>query len=150
MKSPMLPADHQAAVRRALALGRSGDPAVLPELIGMLHLPSNEIQRLAPSAIGKLVEFGADAEAAVAALAPLALKARHPQTQQYALRALKKCGPAAKGCVALYYQQEGKCLISVHPTDLHELDSLLSSKLRLFGYAVGCTEIEAGNHEHET
>lgn len=311
MKSPMLPADHQAAVRRALALGRSGDPAVLPELIGMLHLPSNEIQRLAASAIGKLVEFGADAEAAVAALVPLALKARHPQTQQYALRALKKCGAAAKSCVAdlrdlarnptqrdyvraaavttadaieqaaadaaagvchrcqrcgqavtakehsrsqqafqriycdrcfdevflerrkfetqvelnktieardgtmvqsggerriaewltqhnvLYrydakfriigefqirpdfylpeldvyieywgldtpqykmsmykkqtlYQQEGKRLISVFPADLCGLDNLLSAKLGMFGYKVGCTGIEAGNHEHET
>ncbi len=100
MKSPMLPKDHQAAVRRALALGRSGDAAALPELIGMLCMPSNEVQRLAASAIGKLVEFGADAETAVTALAPLALKARHPQTQQYAIRALKKCGVAAKDCVA--------------------------------------------------
>jgi HEAT repeat protein len=83
MKSPMLPADHQAAMRRVLALGRSGDAAVLPELIGMLRTPSNEVQRLAVSAIGKLAEFGADAGAAVAALAPLAMKARHPQTQQY-------------------------------------------------------------------
>ncbi|MBI2440028.1 MAG: HEAT repeat domain-containing protein [Lentisphaerae bacterium] len=94
----MLPSDHQAAVRRALALGRTGDPAALPELIGLLRTPSNEVQRLAASAIGKLAEFGADAEAAVAALAPLALKAGHPQTQQYAIRALKKCGAAAKGC----------------------------------------------------
>lgn len=99
MKSPMLPADHQAAVRRALELGRSGDPAALPELIAMLRLPSNEVQRLAASAIGKLAEFGADQKAAVAALAPLALSARHPQTQQYAIRALSKYGTAAKGCV---------------------------------------------------
>ena len=99
MKSPMLPADHQTAVRRALALGRGGDPAAMPELVAMLRLPSNEVQRLAVSAIGKLVEFGADGDAAVAALAPMALKARHPQTQQYAIRALRKCGAAAKGCV---------------------------------------------------
>jgi hypothetical protein len=99
MKSPMLPADHQAAVRRVLALGRSGDPAGLPELTAMLRMPSNEVQRLAASAIGKLAEFGADAEAAVAALAPLALKARHPQTRQYAIRALKKFGAAAAGCL---------------------------------------------------
>ncbi len=99
MKSPMLPADHQTAVRRALALGRGGDPAAMPELVAMLRMPSNEVQRLAVSAIGKLVEFGADGDAAVAALAPMALKARHPQTQQYAIRALRKCGAAAKGCV---------------------------------------------------
>lgn len=32
MKSPMLPTDHQTAVRRVLELGRSGDPPTLPEL----------------------------------------------------------------------------------------------------------------------
>lgn len=95
MKSPMLPDEHQSVVKKALALGRSGDPVVLPELIGMLGVPSNEVQRLAVSAIGKLAEFGADAEAAVTALAPLALKARHPQTQQYAIRALKKFATSA-------------------------------------------------------
>jgi hypothetical protein len=95
-----LPKDHQSAVRRVLELGRSGDSSALPELIGMLSLPSNEVQRLAASAIGKLADFGADAEAAVAALAPLALKGRHPQTQQYAIRALKKCGAAARAHLA--------------------------------------------------
>jgi len=34
------------------------------------------------------------------------------------------------------YQQEGKRLISVYPRDLPSLDSLLSSKLRLFGFQV--------------
>jgi len=82
-------------MRRVLGLGRSGDPAVLPELIAMLRTPSNEVQRLAVSAIGKLAGFGADAGAAVAALAPMALTARHPQTQQYAIRALKKYAGAA-------------------------------------------------------
>ena len=95
----MLPKDHQAAVQRALALGRSGDPAALPELIDLLRPPSNEVQRLAASAVGKLAEFGADAQVAVEALAPLALKARHPQTQQYAIRALKKYGAAARTVV---------------------------------------------------
>ena len=99
MKSPMLPSDHQAAMRRVLALGRGGDPAALPELIAMLRTPSNEVQRLAVSAIGKLAEFGADASVAVAALAPLALKASHPQTQQYAIRALKKYAGAAVASV---------------------------------------------------
>lgn len=35
----------------------------------------------------------------MAALAPQALKARHPQTQQYAIRALKKYGAAARDVV---------------------------------------------------
>ncbi|MCX7003269.1 MAG: hypothetical protein NTV22_08355 [bacterium] len=99
MKSPMLPKDHQIAVQRALVLGRSGDPTALPELVAMPRMPSHEVQRLAVSAIGKLAEFGADAAAAVTALAPLAAKARHPQTQQYAIRALKKYAAAARGCL---------------------------------------------------
>lgn len=96
MKSYMPPAEHHAAVQRALELGRSGDPAVLPELVALAARPSNEVQRLAASAIGKLAGFGADAEAAVAALIPLALRGRHPQTQQYALRALKPYAGAAQ------------------------------------------------------
>jgi hypothetical protein len=96
----MLPKDHHAAVQRALALGRSGDPAMLPELVALLRLPSHEVQRLAASAIGKLAQFGADAETAVVALAATAREGRHPQTQQYAIRALQKYGAAAKCCVA--------------------------------------------------
>ncbi|NQT94079.1 MAG: hypothetical protein HQ559_15055 [Lentisphaerae bacterium] len=71
----------------------------MPELVELTKLPSNEVQRLAASAIGKLAEFGADAAAAVATLAPLALHGRHLQTQQYAIRALKKYGTAAQAHV---------------------------------------------------
>jgi len=95
MKSPMLPADHHAAVQRALELGRSGRPEALDELVSLLAQPSNEVQRLAASAIDKLAPFGADPARAVAALAPLARTARHPQTQQYAIRALRAYGAAA-------------------------------------------------------
>ncbi len=95
----MLPSEHQAARQRALELGRGGSPEVLSELIGLLALPSNEVQRLAASAIGKLAEFGAGAERAVGALAPLAKRARHPQTQQYAIRALAKYGADARNHV---------------------------------------------------
>jgi len=96
MKSPMLPSHHQATRQRVLELGRSGKPEALPALIQHLSAPSNDIQRLAASAIGKLAEFGADAQKSVAALAPLAKQARHPQTQQYAIRALAKYGSAAQ------------------------------------------------------
>jgi len=99
MKSPMLPKDHQRAVKLALELGRSGDPTQLPRLIRATHMPSNEIQRLAASGIGKLAEFGADSESAVSRLAELALNGRHPQTQQYAIRALKKYGAAGSSHV---------------------------------------------------
>ena len=100
MKSPMDPAAHQAAVQRSLALGRGGDPSALPELIAMLRLPSHEVQRLAASAIGKLAAFGADPGTGVKALLELALRAQHPQVQQYAIRALGKFGTDAADCVA--------------------------------------------------
>lgn len=85
---------HHAAVQRALELGRSTNPAVLAELCSMLKMPSSEVRRLSASAIGKLSGFGADAEMAVNALAPLALHDAHPQVQQYALKALKAYGEA--------------------------------------------------------
>jgi len=52
--------------------------------------------RLLPPALAKLADFGADAPSAVAALAPLALDDPHPQVQQYALKALKCYGAAAR------------------------------------------------------
>jgi hypothetical protein len=96
MNSNMDVKQHHECVQRALALGRSNDPAALPELTGLLKMPSAEIRRLAASAIGKLAGFGADPQSAVAALAPLALRDPHPQVRQYALKALKAFGPAAQ------------------------------------------------------
>lgn len=87
---------HHQAVQRALALGRGCDPASLPELVRLLGMSSAEVRRLAASAIGKLAAFGANAEAAVRALAPVALRDPHPQAQQYALNALKAYGGAAR------------------------------------------------------
>lgn len=85
---------HHAGVQRALALGRGTDPAAVPELVGLLALPSSEIRRLAASALGKLAGLGADAAVAVPALASVALGDPHPQVRQYALRALKSYGAA--------------------------------------------------------
>jgi hypothetical protein len=96
MNSNMDVKQHHECVQRALTLGRSNDPAALPELTGLLKMPSAEVRRLAASAIGKLSGFGADPQAAVAALAPLALKDPHPQVRQYALKALKAFGTAAQ------------------------------------------------------
>ncbi len=96
MKADMDRHLHHQCVQRALELGRGSDPAALSELVGLLAMPSDEIRRLAASAIGKLAGFGADAHAAVAALAPVALHDPHPQTQQYALKALKCYGAAAR------------------------------------------------------
>jgi hypothetical protein len=68
----------------------------VPELIGLLSLPSAEIRRLAASALAKLAAFGADAAIVVPALAPVALRDPHPQAQQYALKALKCYGTVAQ------------------------------------------------------
>lgn len=38
------------------------------------------------------------------------------------------------------YQQEGKRLISVYPSDLPRLNTLLAAKLQMFGYSVGMDE----------
>jgi len=96
MKSNLDPQLHHAAVQRALQLGRGTDPAALPELTRLIKMPSAEVRRLAASAIGKLAAFGADAPSAVQALAPVALRDPHPQAQQYALKALKGYGAAAR------------------------------------------------------
>src|ERR1044071_5384252 len=96
MNSNMDPKQHHQAVGRALALGRTADPRAIPELTRLLSMPSAEIRRLAASAMGKLAPFGADAAAAVRALAPAALRDTHPQAQQYALKALKAYGAAAR------------------------------------------------------
>src|SRR5437879_2771149 len=96
MKSNLDPQLHHEAVQRALHLGRGTDPTALPELTRLLKMPSAEIRRLAASAIGKLAPFGADANSAVQALAPVAIRDLHPQAQQYALKALKAYGAAAR------------------------------------------------------
>ncbi|SPE63073.1 hypothetical protein SBV1_950013 [Verrucomicrobia bacterium] len=86
---------HHEAVQQALALGRGTDPSGLPQLARLLKMPSAEVRRLAASAIGKLGSLGADRDAAVRALAPVAFRDPHPQVQQYALKALKAYGAAA-------------------------------------------------------
>ncbi|MDZ8117394.1 HEAT repeat domain-containing protein [Pontiella agarivorans] len=96
MDSNMDLKQHQEARQRAVALGRSQDPAALPELVQLLKTPSADVQRLAASAIGKLSGFGADGSMAVEALAPVALHDPHPQTRQYALKALKTYGAYAE------------------------------------------------------
>lgn len=88
---------HQRLVQRALELGRSNDPSALPELAGLIRMPSQEIRRLAASAIAKLADFGADPALAVRTVLPVALRDPNPQVQQYALKALKCYGAAAQG-----------------------------------------------------
>jgi len=79
---------------RAVELGNSGDGAGLPELGELLTRDSSEVRRLAASAIGKLAG-AADGTAAVAVLRPV-LRDPHPQVRQYAIKALKAYGTAAR------------------------------------------------------
>jgi len=83
---------------RAVELGNSGDPAALPELVGLTRSPAASVRRLAASAIGKLAGL-ADSVAAVAALQPL-LRDDFPQVRQYTAKALGCYGSAAKGVLA--------------------------------------------------
>jgi hypothetical protein len=79
---------------RAFALGDSGDPAVLPELVTLTRSPVANVRRLAASAIGKLAGL-TEAKEAVAALHPL-LQDDHPQVRQYGIKALKAYGVASR------------------------------------------------------
>lgn len=78
---------------RAVELGKSGDGAALPELLELTRHASAQVRRLAASAIGKLAAL-ADSQAAVAGLLPL-LRDTHPQTRQYAVKALAAYGTAS-------------------------------------------------------
>jgi hypothetical protein len=54
---------------------------------------------LSASALGKLAWMGVNQAMAVAALAPTACHDPHPQTRQYAIKALTFYGAAAQGCL---------------------------------------------------
>jgi hypothetical protein len=97
MKNPM---DRQLEKRlsdRAVAIGREGNAAAFGELLELLRSSSANARRLAASALGKLAWMGVDQASAVAALAPAACRDPHPQTRQYAIKALKAYGAAAQG-----------------------------------------------------
>ena len=99
MKNPM---DRQLEKRfsdRAVAIGREGDVAAFGELLQLLRSSSANARRLSASALGKLAWMGVDQVAAVAALAPVARRDPHPQTRQYAIKALKAYGASAQGCL---------------------------------------------------
>jgi len=83
---------------RAVELGRSAEPACLPELTGLLDTPSAEIRRLAVSAIGKLAGL-VDAAAVVPVLIARLADA-HPQVRQYAIKALRAYGTASETALA--------------------------------------------------
>jgi hypothetical protein len=99
MKNPM---DRQLEKRlseRAVAIGREGEAGAVEELLDLLRLSSANVRRLSASALGKLAWMGVDQSVAVAALAPVARHDPHPQTRQYAIKALKAYGAAAHHCL---------------------------------------------------
>jgi DNA-directed RNA polymerase subunit RPC12/RpoP len=96
MKNPM---DRQLEKRlseRAVAIGREGNVAAFGELLELLRSSSANARRLSASAMGKLAWMGVDQAVAVAALAPVVRRDPHTQTRQYAIKALKAYGAAAK------------------------------------------------------
>lgn len=100
MKNPM---DRQMEKRlsdQAVAIGREGNVAAFAELLELLRSSSANARRLAASALGKLAWMGVDQAAAVAALALVARRDPHSQTRQYAIKALKAYGMAAKDCLS--------------------------------------------------
>jgi hypothetical protein len=81
---------------RAVAIGREGNTAAFDELFELLKSSSANARRLSASALGKLAWMGVDQAKAVAALGPVARRDPHPQTRQYAIKALKAYGCASK------------------------------------------------------
>jgi hypothetical protein len=84
---------------RAVAIGREGEVAAFAELLDLLHSASANARRLSASALGKLAWLGVDQAAAVAALMPVVHGDPHPQTRQYAIKALKAYGASAQSCL---------------------------------------------------
>ena len=99
MKNPMDRELEQRLAERAVAIGRAGEVAAFDELLQLLGSSSANARRLSASALGKLAWMGVDQTSAVAALAPVARRDPHPQTRQYAIKALKAYGAAAQGCL---------------------------------------------------
>ena len=99
MKNPMDRKLEKQLSERAVAIGREGNAAAFGELLILLRSSSANARRLAASALGKLAWMGVDQAGAVAALAPMARRDPHAQTRQYAIKALKAFGAAAKECL---------------------------------------------------
>ncbi|MDZ4199306.1 MAG: HEAT repeat domain-containing protein [Kiritimatiellia bacterium] len=99
MKNPM---DRQLEKRlsdRAVVIGREAQVAAFGDLLELLRSTSANARRLAASALGKLAWMGVDQASAVTALASVIRSDPHAQTRQYAIKALKAYGAAAKRCV---------------------------------------------------
>jgi hypothetical protein len=96
MKNPMDRQLEKKLSDRAVAIGRDGEVGAFGELLQLLKSSSANARRLAASALGKLAWMGVDQAAAVTALAVVARRDPHTQTRQYAIKALKAYGAAAR------------------------------------------------------
>ncbi|MFZ2657023.1 MAG: hypothetical protein WAX69_18970 [Victivallales bacterium] len=96
MKNPMDRQLEGQLSRRAVEIGHNGDVAAFDELLSLLQSSSANVRRLAVSALGKLAWMGIDRPVAVKALGNVLRNDPHPQTRQYAIRALKAYGAAAQ------------------------------------------------------
>lgn len=87
-------------VDRVVALGKSNDPTMIPEIIRFTTSSNGNERRLAASALGKLARFKPEIYKAVEALERL-LQDEKPQVRQYALKALERIGMVDKEIVEL-------------------------------------------------
>ena len=99
MKNPMDRHLEKRLSERAVAIGREGEVGAFKELMDLLGSSSANARRLAASALGKLAWMGVDQSAAVAALAQVMRVDPHPQTRQYAIKAIKAYGRVAQDCL---------------------------------------------------
>ena len=86
--------EERALRKRAVDLGNSGDPQVVPELIQLAGHPSFHVCRLAVSALGKLADV-ADPNVVLPRLMRC-LKNPNGQVRQYAMKAIMAYGTHAK------------------------------------------------------
>jgi hypothetical protein len=99
MKNPMDRQLEKRLSQRAVAIGKQGDASAFEELLDLVNSSSANVRRLSASALGKLAWLGVDQAKCVAALAVIARCDSHPQTRQYAIKALKCYGAAASACL---------------------------------------------------
>jgi len=96
MKNPMDRQLEKQLSDRAVAIGREGNVEGFAELLDGLRSSSANIRRLSASALGKLAWLGVNQQKVVSSLAPVVRNDPHSQTRQYAIKALKAYGAAAK------------------------------------------------------
>ena len=87
-------------LNRVVALGKSNDPTVIPEIIRFTMSSNGNERRLAASALGRLAQFKPEIYKAVEALEGL-LEDEKPQVRQYALKALDRIGIVNKEIIKL-------------------------------------------------